>query len=392
LPTPPKSKASQLDRVGHIVADNISKQQTESTEVNGDECVLTRKTGERIVSLEDLIRVCKIDTTIWEVERYVVNKWEVGAKLLGDMHVEPLFQVKAWLRRKVALIRARNDIAELIADAKRHAPRYIPIAHTLASGNMLEINIADHHLGKLAWGQETGDADYDLKIAQKIWDQCVSAQLSRVSGYKFDKVLFVCGNDLLHTNSKDNETAHGTVVTTDSRYQKVHVVTRKLMVRTIEQLRQVAPVDVLMMPGNHDEDAAFCIGDSLECWFQNCPDVQVDNKPTLRKYREFGEVMLGFTHGYKGKLEDYPLIMAQEQSEMWGRTSHREIHTGDKHQRKLIELHGVAVRILPTLTATDDWHSQHGFVGNIRCSEAYVWNRKEGLIGTAVYSLPKARH
>jgi len=72
----------------------------------------------RILSLEDLLKACDVDLEEWEVDRYVVNKWEVGRKQTekdlvwengvvngyttdtGKMHVEPLFQVKAWLVRK----------------------------------------------------------------------------------------------------------------------------------------------------------------------------------------------------------------------------------------------------------------------------------------------------
>ena len=79
--------------------------------------------------------------------------------------------------------------------------------------------------------------------------------------------------------------------------------------------------------------------------------------------------------------------MATEVPHLWGQTSIREVHSGDKHQRRLEEFHGVAVRIMPTLCPPDMWHSENCFVGNIRSSEAFIWNKEEGLIGTAVYSV-----
>jgi len=69
----------------------------------------------RIRSLDDLVRECKIDLKIWKVDRWVCNKWEVGRKGTsenivynngikngtsidrGNVVVEPLFQIKAWL-------------------------------------------------------------------------------------------------------------------------------------------------------------------------------------------------------------------------------------------------------------------------------------------------------
>jgi len=71
----------------------------------------------RIKTLEQLIEACEIDLNIWEIERHLINKWEVGAKAahknlkyvdgkatgtiqMAGLVVEPLFQVKAWLIRK----------------------------------------------------------------------------------------------------------------------------------------------------------------------------------------------------------------------------------------------------------------------------------------------------
>lgn len=60
----------------------------------------TPKNG-RIKTLDELLAVAEVDRRAWEVERFVVNKWEVGAKdpATGEVIVEPLFQVKAWLVR-----------------------------------------------------------------------------------------------------------------------------------------------------------------------------------------------------------------------------------------------------------------------------------------------------
>jgi hypothetical protein len=56
----------------------------------------------RITSLEQLVSYCKIDLQAWTIEKHVINKWEVGTKHpeTGEVIVEPLFQVKAWLARK----------------------------------------------------------------------------------------------------------------------------------------------------------------------------------------------------------------------------------------------------------------------------------------------------
>ena len=56
----------------------------------------------RITTLEGLLAACRADLEIWKVDRWVANKWEVGARGPdGEIVVEPLFQIKAWLSRRV---------------------------------------------------------------------------------------------------------------------------------------------------------------------------------------------------------------------------------------------------------------------------------------------------
>jgi hypothetical protein len=72
---------------------------------------------QRIVTLDDLLEIAKVDLQEWKVDHYIVNKWEVGRKATvkrlvydngivngftedtGTVNVEPLFQIKAWLVR-----------------------------------------------------------------------------------------------------------------------------------------------------------------------------------------------------------------------------------------------------------------------------------------------------
>ena len=59
----------------------------------GNGRVYTAK-GYQIKTLDDLIRVCEIDTDLWRIDRHVVNSWEVTTK---EAQTYTNFQVKAWL-------------------------------------------------------------------------------------------------------------------------------------------------------------------------------------------------------------------------------------------------------------------------------------------------------
>src|SRR5688500_955611 len=89
--------------------------QTDTVTVSGDTCEIGKLSTERIKTLADLIRVCEIDQSEWEVERWICNKWEMGAKDAAEKPVAlPLFQVKAWLVRKKHIVDARAEIADLL--------------------------------------------------------------------------------------------------------------------------------------------------------------------------------------------------------------------------------------------------------------------------------------
>ena len=342
----------------------------------------------RIHTLDELLEFCEVDLGIWQVERFVVNKWEMGY-VDGDKKAaeHPLYQVKATLKKRPEIVAVRKEIERLKDEAKKFAR----IPKTIArksndSGNMLEINIPDIHFGKLAWGTETMYENFDSTIAEQMYMRALATLLERVKGYSFDKIIFVVGNDLFNSDNIENQTTKGTIVTTDGRYHKTFWKVRRTITRCIEMLREIAPVEVLLVPGNHDNLSVWHLGDSLECYFANYEDVTIDNEPTPRKYVEWGSVMLMLCHGDKGKRAEYPQLMASERSEMWGRTKYRECHTGHTHMTKTDEKYGCRVRVLPALCPPDDWHSEQGLVGNLRNAEAYVWNAEEGLIAIAIYT------
>jgi hypothetical protein len=366
-----------------------SRTLSETCEVKGDNWTITLPKT-RIHTLEELLEYFKVDILIWEVERFVCNKWEMAYKDKDDnAKVEPLFQVKAFLKKKKDVESVLKEIEELKEQAKTHAPEAPFVVQTASSDLMLEINFPDAHLGKLAWGVETGHGNYDVKIAEQVYWTALETILQRVEPHNFDHILYVVGNDLLNSDDIEGRTTSGTYVSSDARYHKTFGAVRNLMVKSIERLRQIAPVKVMIVSGNHDQLSCWHMGDSLECFFHNYGDVQIDNLPRSRKYHEFGNVGLMFTHGHKGKRTDYPALMAAEQPQMWGRTKYRECHTGHLHMTKTDEQHGFRTRILPSLTAPDDWLSTNGFVGNLRNAEGYIWSKQEGLIGQVYYTVPE---
>lgn len=342
----------------------------------------------RIKSLEELVEQFKVDLSIWSVERFVCNSWEMGYKnKVGDAKTQPLYQVKATFVKKQNIIDAKEELESLKHQASSLALIPTPVVRTnRVTGNMLEIALFDAHFGKLAWHRETGAPDYDIHIAQNTFLEAVEKLLDRAKGYTFDSVLFIVGNDLLHADNMEGQTTKGTIVDCDNRYQKTFEIVRETITKCIERFRQIAPVVVKMVQGNHDELSVWHLGDSLSCLFKNYDDVTIDNEPIVRKYHQWGKNGFMFIHGHAGKRSDYPLLFATERPDIFGTSTWREVHTGHNHQTKTEEFHGVRVRIIPSLSPADSWHSSMTFLGQQRVGEAYVYNKTQGLLAQFFYN------
>lgn len=347
----------------------------------------------RINTLEQLIDQFEIDTSKWEVERFVANKWEVGVNDgTGKVNVEPLFQVKAFLKTRLITKLARQEI-ELL---KKHALIEVPKMNLMGprgpivrdnEGNMLEVSFNDHHFGKLAWGEETGSADYDTSIASEIMDDAASKIVGRCRE-PFSRVNFVIGHDLLNIDNLDGTTTAGTRQDVDTRYQKVFWKSREVIRQAIERFRQVAPVHVLTVPGNHDTLSAWHMGDSLDCLYTGNKYVTVDASANHRKYIYWGDSIIMCVHGdrVRKRAETLSQVMYAETQGYVARW--REVHCGHFHKVEAEEIAGVKVRVLPSLCASDYFHHKSAYLDGSRSSEAYLWNKEEGLIGIINYNIP----
>lgn len=166
-----------------------------------------------------------------------------------------------------------------------------------------------------------------------------------------------------------------------------------LINNAILRLSQVAPVEVVTVFSNHDHERVFYLGEVVSATFDGSKYVTVDNSPSVRKYKQHGEVLIGLAHGHNEKAQDLPFIMAQEAKQMWADTFYREWLLGHLHHRQKFitqeskEYRGVKVTYLTSPSASDAWHYEKAFTGAIKGAEGFIYNQSEGLIGTVVHNI-----
>lgn len=334
---------------------------------------------------DELFKKFNLSPSQWQIERITHNSWETPVRNENTGEIDPHTNKQT----KVIFKKVISDITlDIIKEQYKILPKkYTPIERkSLKDPHMFEIAIADHHFAKLAWDMETGES-YDIKIAKKYYLDAIKDLLSRASHLNIEKILMPIGNDLFNFDGIRNETTAGTPQDSDSRWTKVFRVVSETMIEVIDICRQIANVDVVVVPGNHDRASCFYLGEFLSAWYRLDKNVNIDNKPTLRKYYKYGNTLIGMSHGSEEKPSNLPLLMAREAKEFWSMCDFYEYQIGHWHKKKMTEYvsgdvyNGVQVRVLPSLTGTDAWHYSKGYVKGIKSAIGIVYDKKEGSVG-----------
>lgn len=344
-----------------------------------------------IRTAEDALRYAEIDTSVWEIERSVVNKWDMGYKDEdGSAQARGLWQVKLWLRRRAR--RGMTDaLEEIHRRAEAHSPRYDEFEFDAPEGeHTFVLSLYDQHFGKLAWEQETKN-NYDLRIAEEYFENAAADLMRYTDNFDVSRIVIPFGNDFLHVDNILLTTQSGTTLgaDTEGRYAKIVSTAFAAMVRCIERCMLVAPVEVVLVMGNHDPTVMYHLARELRAWFRHTDRVAVDTEFCERKYRRYGATLIGFNHG--DKIPDSRLVNAMplEAKELWGAARFYEIHTGHLHVKKekrpyaIDTIDGILLRRIPSLSGTDAWHFRKGYVG-YRAAEAYLYHEEHGPVGNFI--------
>lgn len=298
------------------------------------------------------------------------DEWEVKQKWVKGKEGSQLM-VKKDNDKDLEILRQ-----QILSDIKTYAPKYKLSKKKVDNGNLLVISLGDIHLGKLSVKSETGE-DYNVDIAINRVLKGVQGLIQKASGFNIDTVLLIIGNDILHTDTLDRKTTNKTPQDTDGMWHENFIKAKNLYVEVIERLMPLGNVYVQFNDSNHDRLSGFFLAQTVEAWFRNSDIVfDVDMRP--RKYFQYGQNLIGTTHG-ESKESELPLLMAVECSTGWGETSKRYWYCHHIHHKKSKEYMGVCVEYLRSPSGTDAWHSRNGYLSN-KALEAFVHDSEQGQV------------
>ena len=249
----------------------------------------------------------------------------------------------------------------------------------------LVLDIADLHIGKLA----TKDGANDTYNVDMAIDRAIRGSMDLIDKsqpYNIDKIFFIIGNDVLHTDNTTGSTTKFTNQDTDGMWYDNFKIARGVYCHIINMLSSIADVEVIHCPSNHDYMTGFMLADAVQCYFNNNKNItfKVDNNH--RKYTKYGQNMMMFSHGDGCKIDQIPYLSAHESSKIWYETKYRYGYLHHIHHKDYFKFRsgkdyiGMTVEYLRSPSGTDRWHADNGYTGSKVALEAFIHHPENGQV------------
>lgn len=325
----------------------------------------TFNSNESIKTLEDLIRVGRIDTNIWNIDKYVQNFW-------GDK-----FQVKAFLSKKSEQQNFTQEFTKFLSNYKPSRKQHnIDKSVKKNNSSCIVINKQDLHYNKL---DVNGNNDIDKRFGE-VRTLVENTVNKATTTSNIDKIYYIVGSDEFNSEWT-NMTTKGTPQANILSYHEAFKTICNFEINIIESLLDTnAEIEVIYIPGNHDEFVGWHLINFLECEFQDSNQISFDSSTDYTKYRRYGNSALMFNHGDAIKPEKLAQIFPIEFSTEWGKCENFYIYIGDRHHNHYKDLNGIEFYQLPAMSkSSSNWDKKNGYTSSKNKMITFVISEKDGI-------------
>ena len=304
------------------------------------------------------------------------SMWHIYTKEDG---VKVLYSSKVSVKPKIEYQWNEADAKKIFSNLKTDISNKVNIKplQYKENGKLLVVPIADFHLNLLSDKLSTGN-EYNMQIAEDIFFQVINDIIDRIEDKPFEKVLFAVGNDFINADNLGGFTTRGTPQDNAESWFKAVNKATELIIRATDMLTYIAPVDVVLVPSNHDLHTMFGVIQTVKAWYRDDDNVNVDDSPLPRKYYEFGKTLLTFSHDIK--VKDALQIITTEAKDKWSNCEHIILMLAHLHQSIVYEKQGyLEVLRLPTVSGWSRWSNDKGYIQSERKNQSFIIDKELGI-------------
>ncbi len=325
------------------------------------------------ITPESMLRYHGLSSERWKVMSYKNNYWHTQQK---NSKRVMMYQSKLTVAPYGKDELSPDEIKKWFEQFKPKEIQHKPTGINYGIGdNCLLLPIVDLHYNLLSTKFISGN-DYNCQIAENRLYNVVEDVLNRVHGKKFNKIYFPIGNDLFNANGINGETFKGTKQDNERHIFEAYTKLFEIMTDVISKLAEIAPVEIIYIPSNHDKEITYYFVYNLFTYYRLDERVSIDCTPINNKYKRFGNTLMVFAHD--AKMNDMGNIVLDEGIEHIGGAKYVEVFLAHLHKEIVNQEKNVTIRRLPTFSGKSAWANDNNF-GSNQVSQTFIINENKNI-------------
>lgn len=375
--------------LGKELIENVDKQPRKSntTVLGSDKKEIDFVNGkiraEKIIHLnidnineKDILKEFNLDIKEWQIEKLNYSLWDSPNKEKGTI---PLYSVKCQFKKRDKLDYDIEELKNVIDSCFDKVDFIRPVLNKRDNNeNMILIDIADLHLNKFS-------DDYDMEMARTRFNNAIDTFLNETSA---EECIFVIGEDYFNIDTINRTTTKGTPQDTEVDVYKMFDFGLKLMIETLHTLSVFFDkVNVILIQGNHDKLLSYMLVKALEHYNFEKGNIVFNSEIKSRKYIEYGNSLIGLGHLDTENKKQKQFLMQNEVKEMYGKSKYNYFISGHLHNYSVEEIGGVQYIRLPSLSGSDNWHNEMGYITQTKSAIAIEFNKYKGMFKKIIYNV-----
>lgn len=338
---------------GRFKAMKLNKSEMVSTKtfsenIDAKNAEIKDELDKEIKTIDELVEHLNIDTTRWKVSSWRSSRTSTGK-----------FAISASLKAipGLATEEAKEKFIEWAKTIKPAPASVYKLPKSSRSG-CLVLPRQDIHFNK-----------YDIHGENSIEERFKTIELATLDAikrasatYDLKKIIYIVGSDEFNSEWTTC-TTKGTPQQNILSYQDAFEKICSFELRMIEIILSSAEeVEVVFLPGNHDEFVGWHLIHFLQGYFRNVTRLKFNSEIFNTKIIQFKNTLMMFNHGDKIKPRDLAAKFPHIAKEEWSSADFFYIFTGDKHHEFAHDLNGILFYQVPQLSkATSGWDDKMGF-------------------------------
>lgn len=327
---------------------------------------LCEKYGVTVATLYRWAKLLKRDNVI----EFETNSFIKSRSTMVDAEGNVKLQWVKEDREAVDMVDALREAVDSIMSTVKAAEE-VPVVEAVRSTDAFNLYVnSDLHIGALMDESETGDRDWDRKIALKT----IKASIDFLIGNSPSTAVGVVVDlgDILEIDDFKNSTPKsGNKLDVDGRYSKILDVALEATSYMVEKaLEKHETVHFININGNHDISSGHAIRSYMKAYFRSNPRVIVDESHKEIKYFGIGSTLLGFAHGDGLKMRDAGEVMVVDNEAIFSDTTNRYFHFGHVHKDSVYDGRLCRSESHRNLSPLNNWAAHMGYrrqAGTMKC-------------------------